>query len=899
MNFLKNNSISSINGREKPKRIFNKTNIFNFFKTNFQNNKSKVSISLHKFQLYKNNPDSVGNKQIAVNTSFFNFSKSIYNSLNKNQDVNLYESDYYAHKVLKTSLIRGLDIGKNYFAQINPRRKKLLTTLINSYLKALKSQDEINEFSIALDLFYKGMSNGKKFIDLEDKELDFSTGTFWHLNSLFNLERFATSYCRFEYMDYPSIIDQFNSIPKNQTNKLKFIFTLHPNMPNSTKQTTVMYEVIKAIEENDLEYLDIAMMKYIEVNKNRVFEKPGIFDEYYANFSKCLPNMIEAIGLAYESGLKNLSNFYEIPGVYVEYAIENPANINSKSEQPHFPYKIKRPLYEFNLGYISYAHCQNMKLTLNHYLEILSEVNIQENADTENLIKEINLIKNYANDVKNLFLEMNNDKIDEKTFLERYPKFDIEQSESRLSELFNRLEHNTQKDNKISAIAKKLKEIFRIFRSKGTTFQVIIPSFDFDNIDNINEDYDQIFNEIKLINDNGNIIDMIILKDYSSLHQYENVKQLVNKYQIKGDIEIIPRIDNFSNTNDTDSKITVIASSDTRKNDGLLLTELRILRESKNNPEKYIFLGQGTTAERGGGPYKLIHKKYKSLVKMLRERHIRTVQGFYFTAEFLSKDLAFTFLLNGTLRVNQGEHFNPPNDYMDFLFELDSIVGVPQREMQKSEEWNDLYVKNHLIKTLVELYNYSGAKDTEKPLENVKVENAIVQAYINSDRCSFMHPEFAYWDRLTDNLRKKIIKYYYDNNRHFKYILFVYAFMIRRFDLEFAIREVGIDVNNKYFHDIVKGRKALEEILIKLGIGPNSTPVNGIYNQHLGLLEDSSTEEVKQKENAFRMAFVLQNYQVKKFLREKKIGLDSSESEYKIKILQSALSNISQFNGKG
>ena len=54
----------------------------------------------------------------------------------------------------------------------------------------------------------------------------------------------------------------------------------------------------------------------------------------------------------------------------------------------------------------------------------------------------------------------------------------------------------------------------------------------------------------------------------------------------------------------------MIASSDTRQRDGLILTELRNMREYKRNPEKFIYMGQGITPERGGGPYELIHTKY-------------------------------------------------------------------------------------------------------------------------------------------------------------------------------------------------------------------------------------------------------------------------------------------------
>jgi len=873
------NNLKSISPIKMKNQFFNSTNFTN------------ISIENKKLEIPKI-IDS--NKERNLNINIFPISENKENSSNLNY-FTLFDDVIHEKKVLKSSLIRELDIGKNYFCQINPRRKRILTTLINSYIKALKTKSEIENFVDALDLYYKGMSKGKKFSDLEDKEFDFPTNTLWHINSLFCLDRFATSYCRFEYLDYPSIIERFNSISKENTNKTKFIFTLHPNMPNSTTQCTVFYEVVKAIEENDMDYLDNAMEKYIEACKSRVFEKPNIYDEFYSYYRRCLPNMIKAIGMAYEAGFKNLSNFYEIPGHYVEFSI-NDKNNNAENKNQN---NCKNP-FEINLGYLSYVHSINMQLTLNHYLEIINEAKIpSDNKDFEQILFEISYLKTYCEKLKNLLQQFNKNEITDNEFLDKYPEKNIEESEQILYKCFENLE-NCSSDPKINATAKKLKEIFKIFKCKGTSIQVILPASKFDNIDKISSCYRKVLQEIKLINNNGFFIDMLVLSEYTSYNQYDNLRNYIFKeLNMKGNLELTPRIDNFTSTNDTESNITFIASSDTRKNDGLILTELRVLRENNNHPEKYIFLGQGTSSERGGGPYKLIHLKYQSLARCLRERHIRTVQGFYFNSEFASKDLAFSFLLNGTLRINSGEHFDPSNEYLDFLFELDSVIGVPQREMQKSEEWNDLYVKNPLIKALVELYNYSGSKDHGKDLFSVKAEKAIVQAYINSDRCSYMHPELAFWDRVPENLKKKIIKYYYDNNRHFKYVLFVYAFMVKRFDLEFAIQEVGIDFNNKYFQDIMRGKKALEEILNKLGIGPNATPLIAIYNQHLGLTEDAKIEESLQKESAYKMTFVLQIYQVNKYLKEKKIGLDSEESEFKIKILQSALSNISQFNGKG
>ena len=125
--------------------------------------------------------------------------------------------------------------------------------------------------------------------------------------------------------------------------------------------------------------------------------------------------------------------------------------------------------------------------------------------------------------------------------------------------------------------------------------------------------------------------------------------------------------------------------------------------------------------------------------------------------------------------------------------------------------------------------------------------------------------------------------------------------MLKRFDLELSIQELGIDSENKYIKDLIKGKKALEDILNKLGLGVNSSPVISMYSQHLGLIDGSKIEEVENKERSYKMMYKLQNYQVNKYLKEKKIGLEeeSKISERKIKILQSGLSNNSQFNGKG
>jgi hypothetical protein len=44
----------------------------------------------------------------------------------------------------------------------------------------------------------------------------------------------------------------------------------------------------------------------------------------------------------------------------------------------------------------------------------------------------------------------------------------------------------------------------------------------------------------------------------------------------------------------------------------------------------------------------------------------------------------------------------------------------------------------------------------------------------------------AYWDRVPETLVHQLAHYYYQNNPHMKYILYMLALMVRRCDLEFA-----------------------------------------------------------------------------------------------------------------
>jgi hypothetical protein len=123
--------------------------------------------------------------------------------------------------------------------------------------------------------------------------------------------------------------------------------------------------------------------------------------------------------------------------------------------------------------------------------------------------------------------------------------------------------------------------------------------------------------------------------------------------------------------------------------------------------------------------------------------------------------------------------------------------------------------------------------------------------------------------------------------------------MLKRFDLEFASEELGFKDSNLIFKKYVKGKGALEDVLSHLGLGNTSDPMISLWNQHLGLLAYSSNREMNQKFEAFRFLYKLQNFYARKFIKEKNIGVEASCWEKKLRILQSALANISPFNGKG
>ncbi|CAD8127197.1 unnamed protein product [Paramecium sonneborni] len=779
--------------------------------------------------------------------------------------------------LLEQSPIRLMDLGNNYFRHINPRKKKTMLQLLDAYVDNL-TEDETNLFQDALSIYFDNTYQGKDMEDLTCEEKDLPEPLFWHIYSLMIFDRLSSHYARYEYLDQFRIIEYFNQRDKSKINRVKYVFTSHPTQPNSLTQLIAISRMLQGIEQNDYKYLKYAAKLFIQSNKQRVFHKVSYIEESLIYHSQYLPNLIKAVAQAYELGLQNPEDYFETPGTWLTFDFDNHPGME--------------------IGIMTYTHGLTIDLTLQQYKEYIAEAQLEENEEFKQILELYQQALDYSKNIRELSDKFRVKKeISLEEFYQQMPIFNIKKIEDQITQILEQILAKND-DSKEYFIALKLKKLYQIFRLTGVLGQIRLAGEDLTDINKIKPMIKNIFKEISLLNANGQAADMVIIANFQTQAQYDLVNDLITLYKVQN-VEIVPLLETFSSTNNTDSKITMIASSDTRQRDGLILTELRNMREYKRNPEKYIYMGQGITPERGGGPYTLIHTKYQALTRAQRKRHIRTIQGHYFTSEFASEDVAFTFLLNGLANINYSDDFEPSYEYMDFLFELDNVIGVPQRAMQKTKEYNDLYVKNQVVKTMVESFNFGGSREIARPFESLKSQRAIVQAYCNSDRCSFTHPELAYWDRVPEELINKIATYYYNNHPHMKYMLYMYALMARRCDLDFAKQEVGLDSSNPYFQAMQKGRAALIKILDQLGLGDNSTPMIAIWKQHLGCQLQSMNMEVKQKFSTFRTLNELQLYQAKKMVKHGILETDIVASQRKLRILQSTLANMTSFAGKG
>ena len=791
---------------------------------------------------------------------------------------------------LKTLNIRRVDIGRNYFMNIQPKRKKTLMILLESYLQNL-SQIEEKEFEVALELFFKNEYQGKPIDISTNSHLCLSDDLYWYLYVLTTIDNMATQYARFDYLEYHSTIKELNLIPKEKRRKSKFVLTSHATNPNSIDQLKAISLIYKGVEQNDTNFTDYSMKKFISACKNRVFENLSSIEESITYHTLYLPNLIKGVSKLYDFGLRNLSDLIDTPSTWITYDFEQSNSIFT--------------------GQMTFTHGLNLAITIQEYIDLIDEAELNSDVNFSKIINLLKKVLDYSDIIMDLSNKVTYNKLTTKEFLDLIPINNLFIIENKIVKILTEIiiqnekpiskqisDDECQQENmktKLLSTSIKLKYLMEIFHLYGCVGQIRLQSSQFEDSHKVSENVKDLFKEISILNLNSNAADSLIIKNYYDLRQYINASNLNKKYQLN--LKIIPLLEKSESTNDSPSDISLVTSSNTRQRDGLFLSELRILIEYLKNPDKILFMGQGVTAERGGGPFNLLHIKYAGLTKSQRNPHMRTLQGHFLASELASGDLAFTFLMNCVRTINKGDEFQPSKDYIEFLNELDKTIGVPQRDLWNSSAFNDFFVKNPTIKKLRESYNFSGSKEIIGPFSNIKKESAIVQAYINSDRCSCIHPELAFWNNLTEIQIKKMAKYYYQNNPHFKYIIFMYAYIVRRYDLEFAAANI-FDKNDPIFKLFDSGKKALIKILDYLGVSSNSTSLEEIWNQHLGLLKDSSYEEAKQKEKAIKFILELQIYIVKQFNNSHDEEVKRN-LEKKIKILQSALGNMSPFCGKG
>jgi hypothetical protein len=308
--------------------------------------------------------------------------------------------------------IRMLNIAHNYFRHINPRRKKILMILLNSYIKIFKTEEDRAEVERALDIFYsnQGCSQSQicNLIDLEDKE--YPDSLLWHLNVIIQMERISSQYSRFEFLEYDKIIKILNSVPKEKRHRAKFVFTSHPTQANSIETLKCISEIFKGIEENDLNYLDYWIEKLHQSNIDRVFVKPSYIEESIHYHSISIPNLINAFMMLYESGLKNPGDFFEAPGTWLTFDFDN------------------HP--EMSVGIMTYTHGLVTKLTINEYLKIIREANLHD--ELEEIVKALIRVQNYAVSLMLLSDQYRLNKISKNEFFSKIPVLNIHGIESSI-----------------------------------------------------------------------------------------------------------------------------------------------------------------------------------------------------------------------------------------------------------------------------------------------------------------------------------------------------------------------------------------------------------------------------------------------------------------------------------
>jgi len=387
---------------------------------------------------------------------------------------------------LKRSEIKKLDIGHNYFKNTLPKRKKLLVTLFDSYLSSLPNEEERNHFRESIDLFYNLTYKGKNFDELEDKDLDLPKSVCWHLYTLILLERIASQYSRYDYLEYHPILKTYNNLPKDKRSRIKYVFTSHPTQPNSMDQLHWISKIFKGLEENDSNYLDYAMKNFIK--------KPTYMEESQTYHTEYLTNMIKAMSRIYELGLKEPSDFYETPGTWLTFDFDN------------------HP--EMAVGLMTYTHGLCLELTIRQYLDMFKEAGINDLPVLSYLFSLFYEVLDYAKKLKQLSQLLKDKKISKKEFYERFPKKNLEEVEKSIVGDLKIFSLSEEAGKKLKSVSFKIIELLKIFHLSGCVGQVRLSGENLYDLNNIPEIIHEIMQEVSLLNKNGVAADMVIIANY-------------------------------------------------------------------------------------------------------------------------------------------------------------------------------------------------------------------------------------------------------------------------------------------------------------------------------------------------------------------------------------------------
>ena len=326
---------------------------------------------------------------------------------------------------LKTLKIRRIDIGRNHFKSVQPKRKKTLMFLLESLLHNLSIKEE-KEFEVALDLYFNNEYEGKNPIEIINKcHLNLSEDLYWYLYVLTTIDNMATQYARYEFLEYYNTIKELNLIPKEKRRKSKFVLTSHPTNPNSIDQLKAITLIFKGVEQNDVKLTFYSMKKFVEACKKREFENPTAIEESITYHTLYSPNLIKGISKLHEYGLKNLNELIDTPSTWITYDFEKSNNIAA--------------------GQMTFTHGLNLTITVQEYLNIIEEAGLNSEENFLNIINLFNKVIQYSDILLDLSSKVTKKEISIKDFLHLIPINNLFKIENKIMKILSEsIENNDE-----------------------------------------------------------------------------------------------------------------------------------------------------------------------------------------------------------------------------------------------------------------------------------------------------------------------------------------------------------------------------------------------------------------------------------------------------------------------